>query len=212
MVDRSFGSGRLQLKEMAVARIKHAILTGEFQPGERLNDAKLQTWLGISRTPLREALGELTRVGLIETEPQRYTRVATPNSAHIDDHIQVLGTLLGGIVRITVPSLDDAGRDKAVALVEDVISASTDRSTSALFEAGTALTRFLVEGCPNPVIANFARDIIDATTFLLKISNVADQIDWDRAVALHKRLQSCVSERDAIGAELAIEEFYRLPV
>jgi DNA-binding GntR family transcriptional regulator len=54
-----------------------AILDGTLQPGERLRDDELTAWLGTSRAPIREALGHLAEVGLVEMSPNRYTRVAT---------------------------------------------------------------------------------------------------------------------------------------
>ena len=46
------------------------------EPGERLNDAELAQWLGVSRTPVREALTRLEESGLVQTKPGRYTMVS----------------------------------------------------------------------------------------------------------------------------------------
>lgn len=47
------------------------------EPGERLNDEELVRWLGVSRTPIREAIASLNAWGLVELEANRYTKVAT---------------------------------------------------------------------------------------------------------------------------------------
>ena len=46
------------------------------EPGEQLKDAEIAEWLGLSRTPIREALARLEEYGLVETAPNRYTRHA----------------------------------------------------------------------------------------------------------------------------------------
>ena len=51
-------------------------MDGTLAPGERLRDQELCEWLGLSRTPVREALSRLEQDGLVETAPQRYTQVA----------------------------------------------------------------------------------------------------------------------------------------
>ncbi|WP_324170120.1 GntR family transcriptional regulator [Microbacterium oxydans] len=59
----------MSLREVAVDRIRATIFDGTLVPGERLSDEELQRWLGMSRTPVREALSGLTRIGLVETAP-----------------------------------------------------------------------------------------------------------------------------------------------
>lgn len=59
--DVSFAS----LRDQAVRVIKNAILKGELQPGEIVSNEQLSSWLGISRTPIREALLELQKGGVV---------------------------------------------------------------------------------------------------------------------------------------------------
>src|SRR3954470_15525660 len=64
------------LRDRAYTTIRDAIVDGTLQPGERLRDQELTAWLGLSRTPVRDALSRLEQDGLVKTEPQRFTRVA----------------------------------------------------------------------------------------------------------------------------------------
>src|SRR4051812_22360818 len=56
-------------------RIRDAIVDGTLAPGEQLRDQELAAWLGVSRTPVREALLRLAEGGLVETRPGRSTMV-----------------------------------------------------------------------------------------------------------------------------------------
>ncbi|MFF0380295.1 GntR family transcriptional regulator [Actinoplanes missouriensis] len=67
---------RALLRDNAYRSIRDAIVDGTLQPGERLNDAELAQWLGVSRTPVREALTRLEEAGLVLTKPGRYTMVS----------------------------------------------------------------------------------------------------------------------------------------
>lgn len=58
-----------------------AIIDGTLVPGERLNDDELVPWLGVSRTPIREAIAKLHTWGVVEMEANRYTRVASKDPA-----------------------------------------------------------------------------------------------------------------------------------
>ncbi|WP_081689901.1 GntR family transcriptional regulator [Leifsonia xyli] len=62
---------RRLLRDTVAESIRSAILDGSFRPGERLHDEELQGWLGVSRTPIRDALNELSRAGLVEMAPNR---------------------------------------------------------------------------------------------------------------------------------------------
>ncbi len=59
------------LAEEVAAAIRDAIIEGEFAFGESLSEARLSSWLGVSKTPIREALSVLGKEGLIETFPHR---------------------------------------------------------------------------------------------------------------------------------------------
>ncbi|MEJ2863676.1 GntR family transcriptional regulator [Actinomycetospora flava] len=67
---------RSLLREDAYRALRDAIVDGTLAPGERLNDGDLVEWLGVSRTPVREALARLEQAGLVETKPGRYTMVS----------------------------------------------------------------------------------------------------------------------------------------
>ena len=67
---------RSLLRNDAYRSIRDAIVAGTLAPGERLNDAELAQWLGVSRTPVREALTRLEEAGLVLTKPGRYTIVS----------------------------------------------------------------------------------------------------------------------------------------
>lgn len=67
---------RSLLREEVHLRLRDAIVDGTFTPGEQLRDAELAQWLGVSRTPIREALLRLAEGGLVRTEPGRSTTVA----------------------------------------------------------------------------------------------------------------------------------------
>ena len=73
--------------------MRDAIVDGTLAPGERLRDQELCAWLGLSRTPVREALSRLEQDGLVETAPQRFTRVAPLDRRAARDAFPVVAAL-----------------------------------------------------------------------------------------------------------------------
>src|SRR4051812_4582242 len=64
------------LRDDVYRRLRDAIVDGTFAPGEQLRDAELAEWLGVSRTPIREALLRLAQGGLVVAKPGRSATVA----------------------------------------------------------------------------------------------------------------------------------------
>jgi DNA-binding GntR family transcriptional regulator len=71
------------LASLAEGRLREAIENAEFQLGESLSEDKLATFLGVSRTPVREALNSLSLQGLVEIFPQRGSYVFSPSGEEV---------------------------------------------------------------------------------------------------------------------------------
>ena len=99
------------LRDRAYATLRDAIVDGTLAPGERLRDQELCEWLGLSRTPVRDALSRLEQDGLVETAPQRYTRVAPLDRRAARDAFPIVAAVHAlaaelGVPRLTATDLD----------------------------------------------------------------------------------------------------------
>src|SRR5215216_4670769 len=93
------------LRDRAYTTIRDAIVDGTLQPGERLRDQELTEWLGLSRTPVRDALNRLEQDGLVETEPQRFTRVTPLDRRAARDAFPVVAAIHALAAELAVPHL-----------------------------------------------------------------------------------------------------------
>ena len=66
----------MPLRELVFTTLRQAILKGELQPGERLMEIQLAEKMGVSRTPIREAIRKLEKEGLVTMIPRRGAEVA----------------------------------------------------------------------------------------------------------------------------------------
>lgn len=81
------------LSAVIADRLRHRILEGAWSPGADINEAEIATQLGVSRTPVREALKLLCQEGLLTAQARRGMRIATLSAAQIEE-AQQLHTLL----------------------------------------------------------------------------------------------------------------------
>ncbi|WP_418154097.1 GntR family transcriptional regulator [Actinoalloteichus caeruleus] len=96
---------RTLLRDTAFHLLRDAIVTGTLAPGERLRDTELEHWLGVSRTPIREALARLEQAGLVHTVPGRSTVVAPLNPRQVHDAQLVVSAMHELAVREATPHL-----------------------------------------------------------------------------------------------------------
>ncbi|MBW1639344.1 GntR family transcriptional regulator [Microbacterium resistens] len=202
---------RTLLRDTVLQRIREAILDGTLQPGERLHDDQIEAWLGVSRTPIRDALNELSRVGLVEMAPNRYTRVAVPVEEEALAALQTLGVILGGVTRLAVPRL--SGRVKKDVLKQFTVvvrhlRADDGPGTNA---AASALWRMIAKECGNPLLFALFEQTIDGLAFKLRVATVDKLFDFAIFADRFEELAERIREGDAIGAELAVERAHLLP-
>ncbi|WP_187977887.1 GntR family transcriptional regulator [Mycetocola sp. JXN-3] len=203
---------RKSLRESAAEQIRAAILDGTLQPGENLNDGELQEWLGISRTPVRDALNDLARYGLIEMAPQRYTRVAKPRPEDRTLIMQTLGALVGGVVRVTVPGLTEEQRDQLIIAVRTAAGTVLGRDYESHGKLGWDMVYLFLDYCPNHILVAATRDRIDGLGYQLTITRDAVSTDWAALEAGYPALIDALQAGDSIAAELAIETVFQLPL
>ncbi|MFV0373968.1 GntR family transcriptional regulator [Microbacterium sp.] len=81
------------LRDTVLARLRDAIVDGTLAPDEQLRDSELATWLGVSRTPVREALLELSRAGLVQAVPGKSTVIAPIDPTAVRDAQSVVAAM-----------------------------------------------------------------------------------------------------------------------
>ncbi|PYY35658.1 GntR family transcriptional regulator [Curtobacterium sp. MCPF17_046] len=202
---------RKLLRDTVQDRIRDAIMDGTLEPGERLNDDDLIAWLGVSRTPIREALAELARAGLVEMAPNRYTKVAAPSAAELLDAYQTLGVIYGGVVRLAVPRFTDAERRRVVRTLDDVLERLGEGQQAEVAHDGADLYAMWAEACGNASLAQLCRATTDGLAFRLRVPELAEVVPPEAVTPRVRELRDAVAANDPIAAELAMEAAHLLP-
>ena len=201
---------RRSLREIAADKIKEAIFDHTLEPGENLRDEDLQAWLGMSRTPVREALIELKRLGLVEMEAQRFTRVATADPKTAGYDVQTVGTLLGGLILVTVPALDSAAKARLLAILDRTDTVLGQGDAAEYASSTRRLLELLVASCPNPVLVDATNDIVEAKIHRVYLARAEITYDWDELRANYRALRAAVEAGDAVAAMVALGRAFQL--
>ena len=133
--------------------LQAAIVAGELPAGTRLRDQEIALQLGVSRTPVREALQRLEVQGLIETRPGASTTVAAVDLEDAVDVFPVVAHLHGLAARLGVENLTPLHLMRMRRHNEDVEVAAEHGDRQAMIDADSAFHQVLVEASGNKVIA-----------------------------------------------------------
>lgn len=114
-------------RETAYRMLRDAIVNGELAPGGVIRDAELAERLGLSRTPVREALARLADEGLVETKPHAWTRVAPLSLREARDAVVVVRAMHELAVRLAVPMMTEKHHE---------VMRAANRRFAAAVEAG----------------------------------------------------------------------------
>jgi DNA-binding GntR family transcriptional regulator len=119
------------LKEQAYVAIKRAILSLDLEPGEALVEADLAQQLGISKTPVRTALHELEREGLVTKVLYKGTYVTEITLRDVQEIFQIRAALEGLAARLAAPVIEDSELAEAQQLLR-VMEEALDRGDNGL--------------------------------------------------------------------------------
>ncbi|MEZ4861806.1 MAG: GntR family transcriptional regulator [Caldilineaceae bacterium] len=98
-------SERNTLNQRVYSRLRQLLLNGHLSPGTQLDERILAEKMGVSRTPLREAIGHLAREGIVEYRPYRGNFVRTFTAKQVKDLYQVRKALESLAMRLAIPKL-----------------------------------------------------------------------------------------------------------
>jgi DNA-binding GntR family transcriptional regulator len=203
--------GRSLLRDDVYVRLRDAIVDGTLAPGESLRDGELAEWLGVSRTPVREALLRLAASGLIVARPGRSTVVAEMEEATVRHARDVVAAMHELAARLAVPDLAPSVLEEMRAANERFSAAVESGDAIAAVEADDEFHGALVRASGNPSLAAVLEQfepVVRRAEFLRFVS-----IDRFTSRERHAALIAMCQAADAEGAAaLAFQTWHSLPV
>jgi len=179
-----------------VDRLRDLIVQGELAPGTRLNERVLTGQLGISRTPLREAIKLLATEGLVELLPNRGAIVAPLDPARLREALAVMGALeaLAGELACAHATAEQLGEIRALHF--EMLAMHARGDLAGYFKYNQAIHLKLVEASGNEVLATTYRQLNANVRRARYMANLSKE-RWDAAVREHEEILAALAARDA---------------
>ncbi len=145
--------------ERLADQIAASVLSGEFQPGFRLDEHMLAERFGVSRTPVREALRQLASTGLIDIKPRRSATVASATSAQLETLFGAMAEIEATCSRLAAMSMTPIERRRLQNLHEQMAEIVGRNDREEFAAANLAFHTLIYSGAHNAIITEFASSL-----------------------------------------------------
>jgi DNA-binding GntR family transcriptional regulator len=183
-------------KEAAYEHIRQAIMSGRCSPGQDLVEETLAKELGVSRTPVREALRELEQEGLVEIIPFKGARVMTQTIKDIFDIFDIKIRLEGLCASHAATRSSKATSAKLLEEAKAMALAAKSRDMKAYLESDERYHQAIYEGAKSERARKIIEDL-NAQWHRMHQGMAAIESRMDTAAEEHRRIAEAIKSGDA---------------
>ncbi|MDB6178423.1 GntR family transcriptional regulator [Paracoccus sp. Z330] len=193
----------MSLAEQSADKLRQLILLEKLPPGLALNERDLSDLLGISRTPVRDAIRLLETEGLVDYSETRRPRVANPSLETLSHWLSVQGALEGLAGELACQHASDAELARIVQLQDEMVGCVDSDDAMKRFELDMSFHSSIVAAAHNPPLSETHRQY---NTRLWRARFISSQLQTnrERQTRKHKAIVDALLARDAKVASQAL--------
>ena len=144
----------LPLRDVVFNTLREAILKGELKPGERLMELQLAAKLGVSRTPIREAIRMLEQEGLAVTIPRKGAEVAKMTEKDMEDVLQIRDALDELAASIACEQMTKEQLDTLTETMHEFEESTKSKDLKKIAAADVQFHDIIYQATGNPKLVN----------------------------------------------------------
>ena len=186
---------RAPLHVQVAERLRILIDSGELAPGTRLNEIELCNTMGVSRTPLREAIRSLATEGLIELQPNRGAIVSIVSQEDVTEILPIMASLEGLGGRLAAMHMDQSKIAQVRKIHNQMISHYKNNEVAEYFETNRLIHELITEGSGNQTLV----DTINSLSAKVRRARFTAQMtkeSWAKAVSEHEEMITALEAQD----------------
>jgi DNA-binding GntR family transcriptional regulator len=195
-----------RLVERVETVLRDAIMSGQLAPGSHLSVPEIARQLGVSRTPAREALLALHRLGLVEVRPRRGAVVVAGGQEDLRQLFELREALEGMAARLAAGQMPDPDVAALQATVERHRAAVEAADLEAHVQTDLEFHAMIAAGSANPRLAGAIGQLDDQISVLLRLNSGRPGGMDEGVLRAHGRVARSIERRDADQAEQRMRE------
>ncbi len=192
----------LPLRDVVFNTLRKAILTGQLKPGERLMEVHLANSLGVSRTPIREAMRKLELEGLVIMIPRRGAEVARITEKSLKDVLEVRRTLDALSVELACERITQEEIEHLQQACHEFEVATKGKDASVMAKADVALHDIIVQATGNLRLQQLVNNLSEQM-YRYRFVYIREESKHDKLVDEHREIYESIASRDKVRAAKA---------
>ena len=197
------------LSDAVVDRLRAAIWSGVYAPGDRLVERRLAREFGISHIPLREALARLTEEGLVERLPRRGARVASLTPRMLEEVSSLRVVLEQFVVRRLKDRFTSEAHAELQVIVDQMVEAAEQHDLVRMHELDQQFHQRLWELTDHALLIELAAQMRSRTSHFYRAATASLGLGSDEVRRLadsHQQLLDIIASGDLRAAERAMQQ------
>ncbi len=193
-------------REVAYERIKDALQHAGLEPGEPLSEVQLSRLLGISRTPVREALQQLAQEGLVHVIPGRAVTVASRSVKDMVDVIHMRSLLEPEMARLVAEAANQEHIEILQGSIQRMEEALDNDDYPSWSKADMVFHDTMSQACPNPLLGETVVLMRNRVHHIANTDSKHNPARLAACTAEHRRVVEAIANHDPKEAEAAMRE------
>lgn len=185
----------LPLRDVVFNTLRQAILRGELKPGERLMEIQLANKLGVSRTPIREALRKLELEGLVNMVPRKGAEVADITEKSLRDVLEVRKALEELSVQLACEKITEEEIEELKRVAERFKDTLNDQDVTKIAEADVAFHDVIYTATDNQKLILLLNNLREQM-YRYRVEYLKKEEAYPQLVAEHEELIDNISKRN----------------
>lgn len=195
----------LPLRDVVFNTLREAILRGDLQPGERLMELQLAAKLGVSRTPIREAIRMLEQEGLAVTVPRKGAEVAKMTLKGMEDVLEIRGALDELASQLACERITEEQLVRLDARKQDFIESLKSGDVKLIAEADVNFHDVIYEATGNPKLVSLLNNLREQI-YRYRVEYIKKVENHPILIKEHEAIYQSLLNRNQEEAQLAIRE------
>ena len=192
----------LPLRDVVFNTLRQAILTGELKPGERLMEIHLANKLGVSRTPIREAIRKLELEGLVTMIPRRGAEVAQITEKSMNDVLEVRRAMDALCTELACERISQEEIEELGAACDKFEAAVKTGDIRVCAQADVDFHDIIVKATGNMRLVQLINNLSEQM-YRYRFEYLKDVSKYDGLVSEHKMIYESIKSRDKVAASEA---------
>lgn len=185
----------LPLRDVVFNTLRNAILTGELSPGERLMEIKLADKLGVSRTPIREAIRKLELEGLVVNTPRKGAEVANISAEDLRDVLEVRRSLEVLAISLACDKMTDETLELLYENIDAFKHSIDAKATSDIASVDVTFHDIIYKATGNNRLIQILNNISEQM-YRYRFEYIKNKESWNRLVEEHLNIYQAIKNRD----------------